>query len=172
MVDEKAVNNVDTSDERVDREWEAIKEEEHVNEPNPEDGIDNNNDENDRIDVVREKAAEQWSDFFGRVVYGFMGKFKPDWKISMPESLRIGKVWARVAAMRLPKVAINKISLSRDVAPEIDAIWVTIEILAPRIMDGKTRDGIEDFYADQNDAMREVNDIPGYTDAERGARVK
>jgi len=140
MVDEtQGTNEVDTSPERVEGEWESIESEENLNPSsiNEDTGEVTYSDRPDDVVSTRDGSVEKLS---GLLSIGFLFGFAwtaPAWQVGKEECEKLGLVWSRVLAKYLP---LSWLRFIPDMTGgegseclECDAIAVTIMIVKPRL---------------------------------------
>ncbi len=138
-VEEKGVNQVDTSPERVDQEWAEIAADEGITttsearegdtgtaaaapgqggpgQPGPD----------------REQAAEKLGGFLRLLLGWVFRRFAPAWEVTKAETEKLGSAWAAVVCKYLPAGWLRHVP-GGGASIELDAILITVEIIEPRI---------------------------------------
>ncbi len=132
------VNQVDTSPEKVNQEWDEIATDEKLAEVSdieigPGDAMQ---DGHSRDEPDRDKSIENLSLFLWRILKLVFSKLTPTWHVDESESEKLSGAWSAVICKWLPGAWLRFIPGGGAVI-ELDAIMVTIEVFEPRW--GKTR---------------------------------
>lgn len=135
MAENKAVNEVDTSPERIKRELEAAALEEGLilSTGSPE---KSGSEALNIPEVDRQGAAQKITGLLNYAfVYGF-GFLVPAWKVTQDESENLAGAWAKVVAKYTPAKWLDFLPDSEggvDGCIECDALLVTAAVVVPRI---------------------------------------
>ena len=130
-------NEVDTSEERVNSEWDAIEEEHGLN-PEPAPEIDSEVSEEPKP-VSHEDRTESVAGILGFVFSIGFGWFAPTWRVGKEEVSSLSDAWSKLLVKHLHPdiVAVFSGSGAGGLDVELGAIRATFEVVQPRMMGRK-----------------------------------
>lgn len=127
------VNQVDTSPEKVDQEWDEIATDEKLDQvPDSEiDASDKGQGTQAQDEPDRETATDNLSVFLWRVLRLLFRKLAPDWHVTESETGKLSDAWSAVICKWLPGAWLRYVPGGGAVI-EFDAVVITIDVFEPR----------------------------------------
>ena len=133
---ETGVNQVDTSPEKVNQEWGEIEADEGITTAN-ETGTNSEDawqggPAQAESEPDQEKTAEKLAQFLKWLFFRIFSRLAPDWNITKDESADLGDAWSAVIVKYLP-VSWLRFVPGGGAVIELDALFITIDIIEPRL---------------------------------------
>lgn len=141
------VNQVDTSPETVDQEWNEIAADEKITSTTQADGGPGMEAEAGQDSLVpdeqdREKIAEKLASFLKKLFKWGFHRFAPGWRVTEDESGSLGDAWSAVIIKYLPGRWLRFVP-GGGALIELDALMITIDVVEPRLKIQKNSEHIQ-----------------------------